>query len=77
MQNLKGYRVVSDFAGVKNTRASSLLGDFGRANEMAMKAAADYGAASVYYIDGGFSGQLIVRYVRGESGLAKVDATGE
>lgn len=74
MKREKGFRVVTDWAGVKNGRQSSNL-SFSKANELARKVVS-FGklTASVYY--GDFADELIVRYVTGPDGTAIVAEVG-
>jgi len=74
MKTEKGFRVVTDWAGVKDGRASSNM-TFEKANELAKKVVS-FGkpSASVYY--GDFADERIVRYVAGPNGTAVVAEVG-
>lgn len=67
------YRVVTDWAGARNGRASSLYSLFADANRRAMAEAAAQGKEMRVYDD---EGQFIVSYNRGASGLACLVAVG-
>jgi len=65
MSTKLNYRIVSDFAGVKNNRSSSPFERFGDANRAAMTACAEKGRAMRVYAFSGDSlaGDLVAEYV--------------
>jgi hypothetical protein len=76
MKTKKGFRVVRDFAGEKDGRASSTFDTFQEANELAKKVVSEgrVRVATVCY--GDFADERIVRYVAGPNGTAIVAEVG-
>ena len=76
MKREKGFRVVRDWAGEKDGRASSTFETFAEANELAKKAVSEgrVKVATVCY--GDFADERIVRYVAGPDGTAIVAEVG-